>query len=245
MELLDGETMEARWQARGRRLPVAQVLACADRILDVLAAAHDHGVVHRDVKPDNVFATTANEVKVLDFGIARLLDGTGATQSGQLLGSPGYMAPEQANGYVPARSMVARTSGRSARSSSRLVSGENVHDGSAGAQAIYAATQPARALESVAPWVPRDVAKLVNRALEFEREARWPSALAMQEALRATRGVRRARGDRRGFAVGAAERRPGDGARVPGSLAGTRTIVQGSGPGSGEGEGGGSAGPEG
>jgi len=233
MELLEGETMEARWERSGRRLPVAQVLACADRVLDVLAAAHEQGVVHRDVKPENIFATTQEEMKVLDLGIARLLDGTGATQSGQVLGTPGFMAPEQANGRL--RQIDARTDLWAVGAVIfTLVTGEEVHDGKTGAvQMIYAATRPARALESVAPWVPRDVATMVNKALAYERDARFPSALAMQEALRATRAY-----DVLSATVGVARSvQPPSLAppteRVP--MSATKTIVQGSVPGDGEG----------
>src|SRR5579872_2822756 len=81
-------------------MPIVDTLDCCDRVLDVLIAAHAQGIVHRDLKPDNLFLTVANELKVLDFGIARLLDGSGATGSGDLLGTPSFMAPEQANGRV-------------------------------------------------------------------------------------------------------------------------------------------------
>ena len=73
MELLDGETIDARVEARpGRRLEVGEVLAIADDVLDVLATAHDSGIVHRDLKPENLFITRTGQVKILDFGIARL-----------------------------------------------------------------------------------------------------------------------------------------------------------------------------
>jgi serine/threonine protein kinase len=186
LELLEGETVDARAARFGGTLPAAEVLEYVDRLLDVLTSAHDKGIVHRDVKPDNLFVTTGGELKVLDFGIARLLDGTGATRSGQLLGTPAFMSPEQANGHV--RAIDGRTDLWSTGAVIfTLLTGAPVHAArTPSEQMIYAATTPARPIESLAAWVGRDVAALVNRALAFDREARWPSARAMQTALRAT-----------------------------------------------------------
>ncbi|HEX4515419.1 MAG TPA: serine/threonine-protein kinase, partial [Polyangiaceae bacterium] len=72
MELLEGSTLEHRWQMAGRRLGVDEVVAWTVKLLDVLAAAHARGIVHRDIKPENLFVTERGELKVLDFGIARL-----------------------------------------------------------------------------------------------------------------------------------------------------------------------------
>src|SRR5581483_8393306 len=67
-------------------------------IAEAIAAAHDKGIVHRDLKPDNVFITDQGEVKVLDFGIAKVAQSGAGTKTGSLLGTPQYMAPEQAKG---------------------------------------------------------------------------------------------------------------------------------------------------
>jgi hypothetical protein len=108
MELLSGESL-AELLERSGRLEPAQAAAIAWPLLDALAAAHDRGVVHRDLKPDNVFITRQGRVVVLDFGIAKLLPEMGdrmspTTRTGALLGTPGYMAPEQIQGKpaVPA-----------------------------------------------------------------------------------------------------------------------------------------------
>ncbi len=101
MELLEGETLQARHQRRGQRLPPAEAVGIIDPLLDVLVAAHAKGIVHRDLKPENVFLTQDGQVKVLDFGIARLRelrDTNAATRTGSLLGTPAFMAPEQARG---------------------------------------------------------------------------------------------------------------------------------------------------
>jgi serine/threonine protein kinase len=185
VELLEGETVAARCKRFGGRLPVAEALDYAERALDVLAVAHEQGIVHRDVKPDNLFLTVRGELKVLDFGIARLLDGTGGTRSGQLLGTPAFMSPEQANGRV--REIDGRSDLWSVGAMIfSLLTGSAVHPASTpNEQMIYAATQPAPAVESLAFWLPQGVCLVINRALAFHRDARWPSARAMQSALRA------------------------------------------------------------
>lgn len=102
MAFYEGETLKQRLE-RGP-LPVAEALHIALQVARGLAKAHRHGIVHRDVKPANLMLTSDGIVKILDFGIARL---PGQALSGVLLGTPGYMSPEQARaGAVDARSDV-------------------------------------------------------------------------------------------------------------------------------------------
>ena len=103
MEYLDGAPLsgaiEASLQAR-TPLPLGGLARLAAEVLDALGAAHGKGIVHRDLKPDNIYVAPSGRPKVLDFGIAKLTDnapGTG-TATGSLLGTPHYMAPEQAAG---------------------------------------------------------------------------------------------------------------------------------------------------
>jgi serine/threonine protein kinase len=188
MELLRGEGLESLWNGHGHRLPVAVVCAIVDQLLDVLAAAHASGVVHRDIKPANLFLTSDGVVKVLDFGIARVRDamsgGATGTSSGALLGTPAFMAPEQAKGLTHA--IDAQTDLWAVGATFfTLVSGQFVHQAeNAALLVISTATAPARSLRSVAPDVPVAVAAIVDRALAFEKADRWPSATAMRAALR-------------------------------------------------------------
>jgi serine/threonine-protein kinase len=106
MERLDGESLRQRMKRE--RLSLVDALAILDTITIALEAAHDKGVIHRDLKPDNVFLVAVKndrpQVKLLDFGIAKLLGAPSAlterTATGNLLGTPGYISPEQAQGYA-------------------------------------------------------------------------------------------------------------------------------------------------
>ena len=93
MELLEGT--ELRDIMANERIPLAGVLEIGAQIADGLAAAHERGVVHRDIKPANIMIVRGEQVKIMDFGIARVLASEELTQTGSLLGSPKYMSPEQ------------------------------------------------------------------------------------------------------------------------------------------------------
>src|SRR5207248_8602031 len=102
LELLHGLSCEAVCAAEGGRLPLEAACAIGLQLLDVLRSAHMNGIIHRDIKPANLFLLRTGELKVLDFGIARvretLATGSLSTGSGVLLGTPAFMAPEQAMG---------------------------------------------------------------------------------------------------------------------------------------------------
>ncbi|MBV9946725.1 MAG: serine/threonine protein kinase [Myxococcales bacterium] len=188
MELLEGETVDARWERSGRRLSVPEVLDLADQLLDVLAAAHAKNVVHRDIKPENLFFTRSGALKVLDFGIARVFEreaGRGGTRAGTIMGTPAFMAPEQA--MARWKEVDGRTDLWAVGATMfTLLSGRQVHEAESDQeQLILSATRRAPALASVEPGISASVAAIVDRALAFEREHRWPDAGSMQAAVRA------------------------------------------------------------
>jgi serine/threonine-protein kinase len=99
MELLEGKDLASLMNERGRALPVEEGLRYLEQACIGLQCAHERGVVHRDIKPHNLFVTTKGEVKVMDFGIARKLNTPGVTMMGTIAGTPEYMSPEQINGF--------------------------------------------------------------------------------------------------------------------------------------------------
>jgi serine/threonine protein kinase len=188
MELLDGVPLGAYTQ-NGGRVPLAQAVPILQGILAGLAAAHAQGVVHRDLKPDNVLLTRdANGtfvVKLLDFGIAKVIDVAGGmavrTRTGMLLGTPAYMSPEQARN---ARDVDQRADLWSA--------GVLFYEMLTGRSAFPAPTEyarlaallssepePAEAIDpSLAP-----LAGFFQRALKKDRAERFASAVEMARAL--------------------------------------------------------------
>jgi serine/threonine-protein kinase len=189
MERLEGEEVDRLWEQRGQHLAIDVVLSIANQLLDVLVAAHAKSIIHRDIKPANLYITTDGTLKVLDFGIARLRDaaaaGRAATGTGMMLGTPAYMAPEQALGKT--REIDGTTDNWSVGATMfSLISGVFVHEGETATELVVkSATQPARSLAAVAPLVDVRVVGIVDRALAFEKSGRWPSAIAMRDAVRA------------------------------------------------------------
>ncbi|HVH43195.1 MAG TPA: serine/threonine-protein kinase [Labilithrix sp.] len=190
MELLEGELLEQRRIRKGGKLPLLEVYDVAEQLLDVLAAAHAKGIVHRDIKPENIFLTRQGRLKVLDFGFARMKTGfrKEQTATGFLLGTPGYMAPEQATGN---RTLIDAQTDIWAVGATLflLLSGQPVHEGESAAELLVAAANvPARSLATLEPGLPTKLRAAVDRALAFEKNQRWPDARSMQVAIRLVPG---------------------------------------------------------
>lgn len=184
MELLDGETLDARWERSHHKLGVREVVTLVSELLDVLAAAHAKGIIHRDIKPENLFLTREGKVKVLDFGVARLREASAThTGSGAVFGTPAFMPPEQALGHVNEVDALSDVWAVGA-TAFLLLSGRFVHEAATAAEfVVRAATLKAPPLTSVAPEVPGPVAHVIDRALAFDKDDRWASASAMRDAL--------------------------------------------------------------
>jgi hypothetical protein len=198
MELLTGASVAERIRASRRKSVVdgsqrafdqTEALRVADGVLEVLAAAHAQGIVHRDLKPDNVFVTGSGEVKVLDFGIARLREpqsgGETPTRTGVVLGTPQYMPPEQARGrasLVDERSDLWSTGAIVFA----MLTGRHVHEAETPNEALLKAmTATAQPLATVLPGVDPRVASIVDKALAYDPAMRYPDAASMQADVRA------------------------------------------------------------
>jgi len=185
MELLTGETVEGRAQRSGGRLSVDETLDILDRSLAVLEAAHAQAIVHRDLKPENLFITDQGQLKVLDFGIARLREENQQrrTQTGLVMGTPAFMAPEQAMGRWNDVDLRTDLWAMSATAFT-LLTGLPVHEAeTAGEMLIAAATRPARSLARVFPQAPFPLVALVDRGLSYERDNRYPDAQTFRAEL--------------------------------------------------------------
>ncbi|WP_394841696.1 protein kinase [Pendulispora brunnea] len=190
MELLDGTSLEDLRLSRGGVLPLDEALDIVDAVLDVLVAAHAQGIVHRDLKPDNVFILRDGQVRVLDFGIAGLREEAQApkvTLTGAFMGTPGYMAPEQARGLwdlVDAQTDLWAVGA----TLFTLLSGECLHKGrSLNEELLLAMTQPVPDARTLLPSLSGAMGQWLDRALAFEKDARWPDARTMQLEGRAAR----------------------------------------------------------
>jgi eukaryotic-like serine/threonine-protein kinase len=199
MEALEGESLYDRI-ARLGTMPAADVLSLTEQTLDVLVIAHARGIVHRDLKPENLHVVPPLRVKVIDFGIARVLDplpggiampDKTATRTGVIMGTAAYMAPEQATGLV--NEIDVRTDIFSLGATMfRLLAGRTVHGALSGNQeVIAAATQQAPSIARVAYGIPPDLAAVVDRALAFLKPHRYPDAETMRRDVRALRSGQR------------------------------------------------------
>lgn len=194
MELLRGQSLAALLEHEKRLSPELSV-SVAESVLETLSAAHAEGVLHRDMKPENVFLCDDGAIKVLDFGVAKILDeGTRdkLTRTGALIGTPAYMAPEQARGLPSDERGDLWSVGvmlYEMLSGSLPFSAANYQG-----MLMAIATHSAPSIADSSPSLDRELVAIVDRALRPSLAERWPDAQVFAAALtqwRTDRGVAR------------------------------------------------------
>ncbi len=184
MPYIAGTDLKAILKREGR-LPPGQVVDYADGLLNALTAAHDRGIIHRDVKPQNILVRASDGlVKLTDFGVARTLDtAQQETVAGTTIGTAHYMAPEQVSGQLlsPATDLYAV-----GIVLFEALTGQLPYNGeSAIAVALQHVRAPVPNVRAIAPDIAPALAQVVERAMAKEPYARYPTAEAMRLALHA------------------------------------------------------------
>ncbi len=184
MELLLGETVRDAWKKCGRTMPIGRVLQICERVVDCLASCHVINVIHRDLKPANIFITEDGEIKVLDFGVAQMRDATSErTATGTALGTPAYMSPEQAMGLVDQLDGRADLFSVGAMMHA-LITGHRINNGRTEQEAlVMAATKPVPSVARIAPHLPIELIKVIDKALAWDRRNRFQDSREMQRGL--------------------------------------------------------------
>src|SRR3954447_21415154 len=186
MELVDGQTLKELVTERGP-LPLETAVGLTEQILRALAYAHRRGIVHRDVKPQNVILDPDGQAKVADFGIARAGDTSQMTQTGAIVGTMQYLSPEQAEGHPVDRRADLYSVGIVLY---ELLTGQVPFDGEAPiAIAIKQINERPVPPGQLEPGIPPTLEAVVMRALEKDPARRYQSAeefiAALEAALRA------------------------------------------------------------
>jgi len=194
-ELIDGESLQDRIQHGP--LPPGEVIELGIQLGEALSAAHAQGIVHRDIKPANLMILPDGRVKILDFGLARLLcpdedsrnedslETVTQTRIGVVVGTPAYMSPEQASGAaVDARTDI-------------FASGSVLYAAASGKEAFLTGSVPEtlrriisedpEPLETIDPAIPHGLRSVIRRALAKDPDERFASASELSDALRAAR----------------------------------------------------------
>ncbi len=181
-ELLEGETFAKLVKRRRGRLYPAEALRLVRDALDVIATAHEDGIVHGDLTPDRLFITDGGTIKVLGFGIAALRQrAADLVGLDSIPGTAGFLAPEQAQGGEVGVQTDLFALGAVLFS---LLTGASVHEGStADQQRESARTRAPRSLAALAPTAPLSLTKLLERALAPTPAKRFPDARAMRMAV--------------------------------------------------------------
>lgn len=192
MELVKGKTLAEILPRKG--LGLRKFFEIAIPLADALAAAHQQGIAHRDLKPANVMVSEDGRLKVLDFGLARsqfsgrdadALLTRSATQEGRVVGTPGYMSPEQAEGKtVDARSDIFSLG----IVFYEMLTGERPFGGDTAASIVSSVLRDTpRPVSALQPAIPRELARLVHRCLAKDPIDRYQSAIDLRHGLEETK----------------------------------------------------------
>jgi serine/threonine protein kinase len=179
MEYLEGATL-TEITADGP-LSIPQATSIIEQVLSALSYAHGHDVVHRDIKPDNVFLLPDGRVKVADFGIARLASSSTMTQVGQVMGTPGYMSPEQVKGEPVGPSSDIFSTGVLFY---ELLTGTAAFASTSATSIMYKIVhEEPRALHLINPGVPSNLEAVIAKATAKSPTMRYASAAEMRADL--------------------------------------------------------------
>jgi serine/threonine protein kinase len=180
MAFYEGETLKKKIE-RGP-LSIREAVDIAIQTAQGLDKAHEHGITHRDIKPANVLLTADRDVKIVDFGLAKLMCELSLTQIGAIIGTPFYMSPEQSRGNsVDHRSDIWSLGVLMYE----MVTGTRPFVGDNADAVVHAIRQDRpRPLGELAPDAPPMLGRIIGRALEKEPGGRYPTAAALLEDLR-------------------------------------------------------------
>jgi eukaryotic-like serine/threonine-protein kinase len=182
MEYLEGGSLDTRVQGQGG-CPPAQVLAWLEQAAGALDEAHAAGVVHRDIKPGNLLLDSRDHVHIGDFGVASAAGLASFTETGTILGTAGYLSPEQARGE---RATAASDRYSLAVVAFELLAGRRPFESdSVTAEAAQHATAPIPSIHNLVPDLPSALDEVFQRALAKDPAARYPSAAEFVAELRA------------------------------------------------------------
>jgi len=179
MELLDGSDL-AKYCRKENLLPTEEIIRVVSCVAAALDYAHANGIVHRDIKPANIMILNNGEVKVADFGIARVMSSS-KTQTGVILGTPSYMSPEQIAGK--------KVDGRSDLFSLgvvlyELIAGDKPFNGESITTLMYNITSSAPpSIKEISPDIPEKLVPIVERLLAKEVEARYQTGKLLADDL--------------------------------------------------------------
>jgi tetratricopeptide (TPR) repeat protein/predicted Ser/Thr protein kinase len=180
MDYVEGQDLKGLVKTKGK-LPVETIVQIIKQVCLALEAAHAEGVVHRDLKPQNIMVDQQSRVYVMDFGIARSVEPGGMTQTGMLVGTPEYMSPEQVRGeHVGPRSDIFALG----LILYELLTGKMPFDAPTAQAAMFKRTkEPARPAIEVDPGVPLFLSEVARKCLEIDPKRRYQSTREIADDL--------------------------------------------------------------